>query len=136
VDRALGGELAVLDVDLRDLHRHAGVEPRGQASADLEAEQAAAEERVVVAVVVHHLRHDVDDRLGEPLGRVLRTEDLRHAVVAERRRELVGDVADDDRMRLAAELTGEPGGLRDAAERVLVEGAVVVQRVRQDPTHG
>ena len=34
-----------------DLHRHAGAEARGQAGADLEAEQAAAEQRVVVAVV-------------------------------------------------------------------------------------
>ena len=55
MDRALGGELAVDDVDLRDLHRHAGVQARGQAGADLEAEQAAAEQRVVVAVVVHDL---------------------------------------------------------------------------------
>ena len=54
-DRALGDELAALDADGRDLHRHAGVEARGEAGADLEAEQAAAEQRVVVAVVVDHL---------------------------------------------------------------------------------
>ena len=107
VDRALGGELAVDDVDLRDLHRHAGVQARGEAGADLEAEQAAAEQRVVVPAVVHDLRHDVDDRLGEALGRVLGAEDLRHAVVAERGGEVVGDVADDDGMGLAAELGGE-----------------------------
>ena len=50
------------------------------------------------------LRHDVDDRLGEALGRVLGAEDLRGAVVAERRGELVGDVADDDGVGLGAEL--------------------------------
>ena len=49
-DRALGDELAVLDVDLGDLHGHAGAQARGQAGADLEAEQAAAEQRVGVAV--------------------------------------------------------------------------------------
>ena len=67
-DRALGDELAALDGDGGDLHRHARAEPRGEAGADLEAEQAAAEQRVVVAVVVHDLRHGVDDRLGEALG--------------------------------------------------------------------
>ena len=34
-----------------DLHRHAGAQARGQAGADLEAEQAAAEQRVLVAAV-------------------------------------------------------------------------------------
>ena len=69
--------------DRRDLHRHAGVQARGEAGADLEAEQAAAEQRVVVAVVVHDLRHRVDDRLREALG-ALDAEDLRRAVGAER----------------------------------------------------
>src|SRR4051794_17472988 len=59
-DRALGDELAVDHVDAGDLHRHAGVEARGEAGADLEAEQAAPEERVVMAVVGHDLRHRVD----------------------------------------------------------------------------
>ena len=48
-DRALGDELAALGAHGGDLHRHAGAEARGQAGADLEAEQAAAEQRVVVA---------------------------------------------------------------------------------------
>src|SRR4051794_30960321 len=38
-DRALGDELAVLDADVGDLHADPGVQPRGQAGADLEAEQ-------------------------------------------------------------------------------------------------
>ena len=132
MDRALGGELAVDDVDLRDLHRHAGVQPRGEAGADLEAEQAAAEQRVAVAAVVHDLRHDVDDRLREPLGRVLAAEDLRRAVVAERRGEVVGGVADDDGVRLGAELGRQARGLGDRAERVLVERALVVQGEDED----
>src|SRR4051794_1728585 len=48
-DRALGRELAVLHAHGRDLHRHARVQARGEAGADLEAEQAAAEDRVAVA---------------------------------------------------------------------------------------
>ena len=131
-DRALGDELAALDVDRGDLHRHAGVQARGQAGADLEAEQAAAEQRVVVAAVGDDLGHRVDDRLREALG-ALGAEDLRRAVVAERGREVVGDaLADDDRVRLAAELGGELGALGDGAERVLVERALVVERVDQD----
>src|SRR4051794_992883 len=47
-DRALGDELAVLHADVGDFHADPAVEPRGQAGADLEAEQAAAEERVLV----------------------------------------------------------------------------------------
>ena len=43
-DRPLRHELAVLGLDRRDLHRHAGVLARGQAGADLEPEQAAAEQ--------------------------------------------------------------------------------------------
>src|SRR5215208_2097076 len=62
-DRALGGELAVYDVDLRDLHRHAGAQAGRQSGADLEAEQAAAEDGVLVALLAHDLRHHVDDRL-------------------------------------------------------------------------
>ncbi len=79
-DRALGDELAVLGADRGDLHRHAGLLARGQAGADLEAEQAAAEQRVAVAVVVDHLGHHVDDRLRQALG-ALGAEHLRGAVV-------------------------------------------------------
>ena len=39
------------DLHLGDLHRHAGVEARGQPGADLEAEQAATEEGVGEALV-------------------------------------------------------------------------------------
>ena len=136
-DRALGDELAVLDAHARDLHADAGVEARGQAGADLEAEQAAAEQRVAVAAVGDDLRHRVDDRLREALG-ALGAEHLRRAVAAERGAELVGQarlVADHDGVALAAELAGEPGALGDGAERVLVERAVVVQRVDQDRAH-
>ena len=134
-DRALGDELAVLHLDLGDLHDDAGVEPRGQAGADLEAEQAAAEQQVVVVVVGRDLGHRVDDRLGEALG-ALDAEDLRRAVVAELAREIVGDaLADHDRVTLGAELGGESSTLGDRAERVLVESALVVERVDQDPAH-
>ena len=98
-DRALGDELVAVGVHRGDLHRHAGAEARGEAGADLEAEQAAAEQRVAVAVVGDDLGHRVDDRLGEALG-ALGAEDLRRAVVAERAAELVGEVVatDDDRV--------------------------------------
>ena len=66
-DRALGDELAAVDLDRGDLHRHAGVEAGGEAGADLEAEQAAAEQRVADVVVGDDLRHHVDDRLREAL---------------------------------------------------------------------
>ena len=72
---------------------------------------------------------------ARPSGASCAAEDLRHAVVAQRGGEVVGDVADDDRMGLAAELGSQPGGLGDAAERVLVEGALVVQGVGEDATH-
>ena len=136
-DRALGDELAVGHVDRGDLHRHAGAQARGEARADLEAEQAAAEERVAVAVVGDDLGHRVDHRLGQTLGR-LGAVDLRGAVVAERAGELVGEVvaADDDRVALAAELGGQARALGHGAERVLVDGALVVQRVDQDVRHG
>ena len=75
-DRAAGDELAVGHLDLGDLHADAGVEPRGQAGADLEAEQAAAEQQVLVTVVLDHLGHGVDHRLRETL-RALDAEDLR-----------------------------------------------------------
>ena len=57
---------------------------------------------------------------------------------AERREHVVAEaglVADHDRVTLAAELGGEASTLGDGAERVLVDGAVVVQRVDQDPAH-
>ena len=134
-DRALGDELAVPRLDLGDLHDHAGVEPRGEAGADLEAEQAAAEQQVLVPVVVRHLGHGVDHRLGEALG-TFDAEDLARAVVAELAREVVGDaLADHDRVTLGPELAGEASALGDGAERVLVEGALVVERVDQDPAH-
>ncbi|MEA2376134.1 MAG: electron transfer flavoprotein alpha subunit [Thermoleophilaceae bacterium] len=114
----IGGEAAAVVVgdgdDLTDdLLGHAAAAPRGEAGADLEAEQAAAEQRVVVVVVLDDLRHHVHDRLGESLGR-LGPVDLRRAVLAERRAELVGQiitVADDDRGGLAADLAGQPGRL-------------------------
>src|SRR5262249_49560442 len=136
-DRTRGDELAVLHVDLGDLHRHAGAEARGETGADLEPEQTAAEQRVVVAVVGHDVGHHVDDGLGEPLGLALGAEDLADAVVAERRAEIVGQIVatDDDRVGLAAELRSKPAGLRDRAERVLVERALVVEHVNQDVAH-
>ena len=67
-DRALGDELAALGAHRGDLHRDAGAEARGEAGADLEAEQAAAEQRVVVAAARDRRRHRVDDRLREALG--------------------------------------------------------------------
>src|SRR3954447_16850403 len=136
-DRALGDELAVLRLDRRDLHRHAGVQARGEAGPDLEAEQAAAEQRVAVAVVLDQLRHHVDDRLREALWRP-RDVGLRRAVLAELRGEIgrqVVAVADEHRVRLLAELVRELGGLGDRAERVLVELAVVVEYVGEDPAH-
>ena len=48
-DRALGDELAVLGPHGGDLHRHAGLLARGEAGADLEPEQTAAEQRVAHA---------------------------------------------------------------------------------------
>ena len=45
-DRPLGDQLAALGPHRGDLHRDARAEPRGQSGADLEAEQAAAEQRV------------------------------------------------------------------------------------------
>ena len=134
-DRALGDELAVLDPDRRDLHAHAGVQPRGEAGADLEAEQAAAEQRVPVAAGLDRRRHRVHDRLREAL-RAFDAVDLRRAVVAELtppdRRDAL---AHDDRVALGAELGREAGALGDGAERVLVDRAVVVQRVDQNPAH-
>src|SRR4051812_41362142 len=95
-DRPLGDQLAALGLDQGDLHRHAGAEARGQAGPDLEAEQAAAEQGVLEAVVLDDLGHHVDDRLGEALGG-LGAVDLRGAVLAECGAQLVGQVvaADD-----------------------------------------
>src|SRR5829696_5963911 len=132
-DRSLGDELAVLRLDRRDLHGHAGAEARGQAGADLEAEQAAAEQRVLEAVLGDDLGHHVDDRLREPL-RALGAVDLGRAVLAERGAELVGEIvaADDDGRGLLAQLLGELRSLGDGAERVLVELALVVKCVSKD----
>ena len=113
-DRALGDELAVLDVHLGHLHRDPGVEAGCQARADLEAEQAAAEQRVAEVVVRHHLRHHVDDRLREALGGVLGPVDLAGAVSAQPGRRVVGDIADHERRSLGAELAGQ---LRCLGER-------------------
>jgi hypothetical protein len=89
-----------------------------------------------VAVVGDHPGHRVDHRLGEALGRV-DAERLRRAVVAQRGTEVVGQVVatDDDRMALAADLGGQARALGDGAERVLVDGALVVQGVDQDVGH-
>ena len=59
------------------------------------------------------LRHRVDDRLREALG-ALDAVDLRGAVAAERREQVVGEarlVADDDGVALAAELAGQARAL-------------------------
>src|SRR5918994_3456596 len=135
-DRALGDELAVLDVHLGDLHGHARVQPRGQAGADLEAEQAAPEQRVAEVVVDHHLRHHVDDRLGEALRGLLAAVDPFHAVGAETRGRVIGHVADNHRGGLGAEFAGELRSLGEGAEGVLVELALVVMEcVDQDARH-
>src|SRR3954451_24706433 len=136
-DRALGDELSVLGPDRRDLHADAGVQPRGEAGADLEAEQAAPEQRVVVVVVGDDLGHRVDDRLREALG-PLGAQHPGGAVGAERGAQLVGQpglVAEHERVALATDLGGQARGLGHRAERVLVEGALVVERVHQDPAH-
>ena len=135
-DRTLGDQLAVGDLDLRDLHRHAGAQAGGQAGTDLEAEQAAAEQRVGEALVLHDLGHRVDDRLREPLGNALGAVDLGGAVPAERRAGVVGDVADHQRRGFAADVSDQPRRLGDRSLRVLVEVAlVVVKGVNQNATH-
>src|SRR5215218_7896114 len=105
-DRALGDELAVLHADVGDLHADAGVQARGEARPDLEAEQAAAEERVLVALVADDLGHRVDHGLREALG-ALRAEHLGGAVGAEAGQEVVGQAVlgpHDDRVAFRAEL--------------------------------
>ena len=103
-DRTLGDQLAALGAHGGDLHRDAGAEARGEAGADLEAEQAAAEQRVLVVAAGDRRGHRVDDRLREPFG-ALGDEHLLGAVVAERGRQVLRDVlAHQDRVRLAAEL--------------------------------
>ena len=62
---SLGQQRAVLDAHRRDLHGDAGAEARRQARADLEAEQAAAEQRVALPVVLDDLGHHVDDGLSQ-----------------------------------------------------------------------
>ena len=135
-DRPLGHELAVLGPDRGDLHGHAGLLARGQAGADLEPEQAAAEQRVAVAVIVDHLGHHVDHRLGQALG-PLAAEHLGGAVGAERLAQLVGQViaADDHGVALAADLLGARRALGHRAQRVLVELALVVEDVGQNVGH-
>ena len=105
----------------------------GEARADLEAQQSAAEERVLVALVLDDLGHRVDHRRAEALGR-LGPVDLLGAVLAERGAQLVGQVvpADHDHAGLAAELPGEPGALGHGTERVLVELAFVMECVGED----
>src|ERR1700754_1578236 len=135
-DRPLGDQLPVLDFDRGDLHRHAGAEARRESGADLEAEQAAAEEGVAEALLGDDLGHRVDDRLGQALGHALGPVDLGGAVDAERRAGGVGDVAHHQRGSLAADFAGQLGGLGDRPERVLVEVAlVVVEGVNQDACH-
>ena len=104
--------------------------------ADLEAEQSAAEQRVGVALVGDDLGHRVDDRRAEALV-ALGAVDLGGAVLAERRAEVVGEVvaADDHDGGVAADLLGQLRALGDGAERVLVELALVVKCVGQDPAH-
>src|SRR3954453_22414955 len=81
------------------------------------------------------LGQGVGDRLGEAL-RALDAKHLGRAVGAELGGEIVRDaLADHDRVAFRAELRGQAGALRDRAERVLVEGALVVQGVDQDPAH-
>src|SRR3954463_3795829 len=132
-DRALGEQLAALDPHARDLHRHACVQPRREAGADLEAEQAAAEQGVPVAAVVHDLRHRVDHRLRQALG-PLRAVDLRGPVAAQGAAEVVAQVvaAEHEHVALATELAGEARALGDGAEGVLVELALVVEGVDED----
>src|SRR5262249_52698430 len=81
------------------------------------------------------LRHRVDHGLREAL-RSLDVEHLGGAVGAERAGQVVGHaLADDDRVAFGAQLGGQAGALGDRAERVLVERALVMQRVDQNPTH-
>ena len=109
------------------------LQARGEPGADLEAQQSAPEERVLVALVLDDLGHDVDHRRAQALRR-LGPVDLLGAVLAERGAELVGEVipADDDDAGLAAELLREPGALGHGTERVLVELALVVECVGED----
>ena len=132
----MGDELAVLGLDLGDLHRHAGALAGREAGADLEAEQTATEQRVAVTTVIDDLGHDIDHGLGETLG-ALAAEDLLGAVATQRLTQLVGQVitADHDGMTVAADLGGAGGTLRDGAERVLVEGALVVEDVGKNVSH-
>src|SRR5436190_19153211 len=66
----------------------------------------------------------------------MRDPNLCRAVLAERLREVVRHaLADDDRVRLGADLARELGGLRDGTEGVLVELALVVEYVSEDPAH-
>ena len=119
-DRTLGDQLATLGAYRGDLHRHAGSEACGQAGADLEAEQAAAEQRVFVVAAGDRRAHRVDDRLCEPFG-ALGDQHLLGAVIAERGRQVLRDAfADEDRVRLAAELGGELGALGDGPSEFLL----------------
>ena len=90
-DRAHGHEPAVLGAHLGDLHRDPGAHAGGEAGADLEAEQPAAEQRPAVAVRAHELGHRVHHRAGEALRRP-HAEDPRGAVGAECGAPVVGEV--------------------------------------------
>src|SRR6185295_5820224 len=85
------------------------------------------------ALVLDDLRHRVDHRLRQAL-RALHAVHLRHAVPAERRAQVVGEVvaADHDGRGLAADLPGQLRALGHGAERVLVELALVVKCVNED----
>ena len=82
-DRPLCDQLAALGAHRGDLHCDPRAQPRSEASADLEAEQATTEQRVAVSALGDRRRHRVDDRLGEALGPV--GERPARAVAAERR---------------------------------------------------
>ena len=92
---------------LRDFDGDAAADAGREACTDLEAEQAAAEEHVVVALGVDERRDAVDGGGGDALGGV-DGPDLRGADGAEPAARESGDVgADEDRVGLAAELAGE-----------------------------
>ena len=115
-NRPLCDQLAALGAYRGDLHGHTGSEPCGQAGADLEAEQPAAEQCVFVIATRDRCAHRVDDRLREPFG-ALRDQHLLGAVVAKRGRKVLRDAfAHKNRVCLAAELGGELCTLGDGTQ--------------------